>query len=105
MELCIQSRTQHDCRGPRIHAQAPIEAADRRFIGVIRRVSSWHYPGRQGGRLPEELLKARGAHVIGIACNANHPWSESVGVVPLDYSSQMLANACGADKFRGSSRS
>ena len=92
MEPCIQSRTQHVCRGPRIHAQAPIEAADPRSIGVIRRVSSWHDPGRQGGRSPEELLKARGAHVIGIASDANHPWLESVGVVPLDYSSPRFAN-------------
>ena len=38
-----------------------------------------------------QLLKARGARVIGIATDANHPWLESLGVVLLDYSSPMLA--------------
>lgn len=45
--------------------------------------------GGVGGVLVQ-LAKVRGAEVIGIASEANHPWLESVGVTPVAYGEGLL---------------
>jgi NADPH2:quinone reductase len=48
------------------------------------------------GTLVVQLLKLRGASVIGIASPANHAWLESHGVVPVAYGDGLPANILAA---------